>query len=257
MLRLRYSYRTIITFSENIFSHHFLLRCIPRESEAQKILENKCTILPLDQKTFSTDSFGNTVLTGYIGDYHNYFEFCSEGIVELYDYKIKETLNPLYLYASKLATPTGKIVNISKNLLFPENYPVPEKIFAISNAVYAALKYVPGVTSVQTTAEQAIEIGQGVCQDFAHVMIALCRSHGIAARYITGFIQGEGFTHAWIEYYNDGMWYGFDPTHNRPADTGYIKIAHGRDYADCAIDKGVFKGTALQQLQVFLKVEMV
>jgi hypothetical protein len=255
MLRLRYSYRTVITFSENIFSHHFLLRCIPRESEAQKIVESICTILPDDKKTWSTDSFGNTLLTGYMGNFHNYFEFCSEGVVELYDYKIQEKLNPLFLYSSKLTQPMNKIPEISNGIKLLENGSVHENIFIISNAVNASLNYVSGITSVHTTAEEALALGQGVCQDFAHVMIAVCRHHGIAARYVTGFIQGEGFTHAWIEYHHGGVWYAFDPTHNRPANDGYIKLAHGRDYSDCAIDKGVFKGLAQQKLEVFLKVE--
>lgn len=115
--------------------------------------------------------------------------------------------------------------------------------------------YVPGITTVQTTASQSLEMKKGVCQDFAHLLISLCRKAGIPARYVTGFMQGEGFTHAWIEFYDAGFWYGFDPTHNRQIDTGYIKVAHGRDYEDCAIDRGSFKGLAQQKLEVFLKVE--
>jgi transglutaminase-like putative cysteine protease len=257
MIKLIYSYKTRITFSESIYMHHFLLRCIPCESVAQKIIESTCLILPGDQKSFSTDSFGNKLVTGYIGEFHQYFEFCSEGIVELYDYKITEKLNPIFLYVSKLTQPMNKISQIFARLNFTENQSVHEKILLISNEINRELIYVSGITSVQTTAEQALELGYGVCQDFAHIMISVCRQCAIAARYVTGFMQGEGYTHAWIEYYTNGSWYGFDPTNNRLIDTGYIKIAHGRDYADCAIDKGVFRGLAQQNLEVFLKVEQV
>jgi transglutaminase-like putative cysteine protease len=255
MLRLKYSYKTIIKFSENIFSHHYLLRCIPRESEALKIIESKCTIFPYDNKTISIDSFGNTIITGYIDNFHNDFEFISEGVVELSEYKIQEPLNPLFLYHSKLTFPSEKILQLSNSLIFTKTSTTQEKAIAISDAINKALKYVPGVTSVQTTAEEALMQGEGVCQDFTHIMIAVCRLQGIAARYVSGFMQGEGFTHAWVEYHHFGTWYAFDPTNNRPVYGEYIKIAHGRDYADCAVDKGVFKGLAQQNLNVSVRVE--
>jgi len=257
MLRFRYNYRTHITFSENIFSHHFLLRCIPCESEAQTVIENTCTILPENKKTFSFDSFGNLVVTGYMGDFHNFFEFQSEGIVELQEYCLHEPLNHIYLYPSVLTQPASNILEICDKLIFSEQQSVHERIFMISNELNKAITYVSGVTSVQTTAEDSLKIGQGVCQDFAHIMISICRKKGIAARYVTGFMQGEGFTHAWIEYYANDAWYGFDPTHNRPAEPGYIKLSHGRDYTDCAIDKGVFRGLTQQNLEVSLKVEQI
>jgi transglutaminase-like putative cysteine protease len=130
-----------------------------------------------------------------------------------------------------------------------------EQVAILSDGIQKSMTYVPGITTVQTTASQSLEIGQGVCQDLAHLLISLCRKAGIPARYVTGFMQGEGYTHAWIEFYDNGSWYGYDPTHNKQIDTGYIKIAHGRDYEDCSIDRGVFKGLAQQKLEVFLKVE--
>lgn len=257
MPRLKYSYRTVIKFSENIFSHHYLLRCIPRESEVQKIIESKCVVLPEDNKSFSTDSFGNTVITGYIGNYHNTFEFISEGIVELSDYSIREPLNPLFLYKSKFTEPVKNILELSNMPILHTKASVHEKVSVISNIINEKLTYVSGVTSVQTTAEEALSLGQGVCQDFAHIMIAICREHRIATRYVSGFIPGEGYTHAWVEYYDSGMWYAFDPTNNKKVSGEYIKIAHGRDYEDCAVDKGVFKGLAQQYMDVSVKVDTI
>jgi transglutaminase-like putative cysteine protease len=257
MLRYRYSYKTQITFSENIFSHHFLLRCIPRESDAQRIVQSDCSIIPGNRKTIGLDSFGNAVVSGFIGEFHNYFEFISEGIVEIHSNKICEQLNPLFLYPSKLTQPMANIREICDNIRFTDKQSVHEKIFIISNEINRMLTYVSGVTSVRTSAEDALKLGQGVCQDFAHIMIAVCRQFGIPARYVNGFMEGEGFTHAWIEYFYRDVWYGFDPTHNRPADPGYIKLAHGRDYDDCVVDKGVFKGLAQQNLEIYLKVEQI
>lgn len=257
MLRYRYSYKTIIQFSENIFSHHFLLKCIPHESEAQKVLQSNCQILPQNKHCKGYDSFGNTLISGYIGDFHNYFEFISEGMIESDRYKIKENLNPVYLYKSKLTQPLDEIVKICRKLSFSDSASVHEKIFMISEIINSHLVYLPGVTSIQTSAEEALNIGQGVCQDFAHVMISVCRNFGIPARYVNGFMEGEGLTHAWIEYYYQNSWFGFDPTHNRPADFGYIKLTHGRDYNDCVLDKGIFKGLAQQNMEISLKVEQI
>ena len=255
MIKLKYSYKTRITFSENVYRHHFLLRCAPSIFDFQKIIEEKCVISPNGTVSVGRDSFGNLIYDGYIGDFHNYFEFEATGIVEQTYYSIKEELNPLYLYPSKYTQPMKNIQKLLDSVTLPPEATTLEKVVLLSAELRKFLAYESGVTSIQTTAEEALEIGKGVCQDFSHILIALCRKNGIPARYVSGFMQGEGFTHAWIEYHENGVWYGFDPTHDRCIETGYIKIAHGRDYSDCALDKGVFTGLAQQKLEVFLKVE--
>jgi transglutaminase-like putative cysteine protease len=104
-----------------------------------------------------------------------------------------------------------------------------------------SLTYKSGVTDVQTSAAEAIRGGRGVCQDFAHIMIAACRAAGIAARYVSGHLVGEGGSHAWVEALvpdpnRPGEWAleAWDPTHDRPAGDGYVMVATGRDYADVA-----------------------
>lgn len=154
--------------------------------------------------------------------------------------------------------PTSIITDLFESVIIPTKTTSLEKVLLYSTAIHKVFTYESGVTNVQTIASEALVIGKGVCQDFAHILISLCRKAGIPARYITGFMLGEGFTHAWIEYYADGFWYGFDPTHNRAIiNEGYIKLAHGRDYQDCSIDKGVFIGLAQQDLEVSLKVEEI
>ena len=104
-------------------------------------------------------------------------------------------------------------------------------------------------SNVCATAEQALAKRKGVCQDYAHVMLSVCRHVGLTARYIAGLLGGEGATHAWVEVYQDGRWVGLDPTHNRLVDDNYITIAHGRDYRDCMLDIGIFSGYNVQQSQ--------
>lgn len=123
--------------------------------------------------------------------------------------------------------------------------------------LYRDFHYVPGKTNIYTTAEEAFACGEGVCQDFAHIMTALCRMSGIPARYVNGFMIGEGYTHAWVEIYTGQGWYGLDPTNNLHIDDYYIKLAHGRDYADCIVDKGRFIGCGGQTQEILVNVEEI
>ena len=115
--------------------------------------------------------------------------------------------------------------------------------------------YTPGVTDTRTTAGEAFALGCGVCQDYAHILTALCRTAGIAARYAAGMMTGEGASHAWTEVWDGQFWHGLDPTHNCLVDERYIKLSHGRDFMDAAVDRGCFLGTASQQQTILIKVE--
>jgi transglutaminase-like putative cysteine protease len=117
---------------------------------------------------------------------------------------------------------------------------------------HQALTYQYGVTGVHTNAATALAGGKGVCQDYAHVMLALCRTAGLPARYVSGHLIGEGGSHAWVEVVvsdpsaqatSRSVAVAFDPTHNRRASQGYFTVAVGRDYADVAPTSGTFEGT--------------
>jgi transglutaminase-like putative cysteine protease len=115
---------------------------------------------------------------------------------------------------------------------------------------HEALTYEWGVTGVHTSAAEALDAGRGVCQDYAHVMLAVCRASGLPARYVSGHLVGEGGSHAWVEVIVTGsasqpdgaVAVAFDPTHNRRAERGYVTVAVGRDYADVAPTSGTFEG---------------
>jgi transglutaminase-like putative cysteine protease len=111
---------------------------------------------------------------------------------------------------------------------------------------HRALSYEYGVTDVRTTAAAALAAGRGVCQDYAHVMLAVCRAAGLPARYVSGHLVGEGGSHAWVEVVvadpvaGRAVAVAFDPTHDRRAERGYLTVAVGRDYADVAPTSGTF-----------------
>ncbi|MBP1618810.1 MAG: transglutaminase protein [Bacteroidetes bacterium] len=255
MPKLRYIYKAKITFSERIRSHSYLLRLLPFGNEAQRIVESHYHIFPRGVINKSEDVFGNKILTGYIDEFHNTFEFSSQGVLETYPYIIHEELNPIYRFVSRFTKPSDKLLQVNQELDFTRDLDNHEKAKFISDKINSLITYEGGVTGIGTSAEEALSLGKGVCQDYAHIMISLCRLNDIPARYVAGFIEGEGFSHAWVEYYEDGAWHGYDPTHNVKIAINYIKIAQGRDYGDCAIDKGVFRGVAFQNLEVIVKVE--
>jgi transglutaminase-like putative cysteine protease len=128
---------------------------------------------------------------------------------------------------------------------------------ALMKCVHGRLKYEPHSTSVHTHARDALREERGVCQDFAHVMIGLCRTLKIPSLYVSGYLAAEraSATHAWMEVYiPDVGWRALDPTHNRQTDETYVKIAVGRDYADVAPVTGTYKGTTERKLEVEVTV---
>ncbi len=119
------------------------------------------------------------------------------------------------------------------------------------------LTYQSNSTHVHTHVRDVLAEKRGVCQDFAHVMLGLCRSLQIPALYVSGYLATEtaSATHAWVEVYVPGKgWQPLDPTHNRQPDETYVKIAVGRDYADVPPVRGTYKGSAEKTLTVEVKV---
>lgn len=117
----------------------------------------------------------------------------------------------------------------------------------INRRVFEEMRYTAGVTGVRTPAIEAYALRQGVCQDYAHVMLVLCRLSGLPARYVSGHLLGEGGTHAWVEVLlpdpdNDGQFVAraFDPTHGSEPGMNYVTVATGRDYGDVAPTSGTF-----------------
>ena len=128
--------------------------------------------------------------------------------------------------------------------------------------IYRRFAYRPKTTGVNTRATDVLKLRMGVCQDFAHVHLGLCRSVGIPARYVSGYFFNTTrrpreieASHAWIEAYIPGHgWSAFDPTHARPADDRYVKIAVGRDYADIRPVNGTYRGAPTRSLRVSVSV---
>jgi transglutaminase-like putative cysteine protease len=134
-------------------------------------------------------------------------------------------------------------------------------LISLNRYVNTLLSYDTESTHVKTTANEALTVKSGVCQDYAHIFIAMCRNNGIPARYVSGYLNqgkeflGNSLMHAWVEAFIPGAgWVGFDPTNNLLIDENYIKVSHGADYGDCSPIKGVLKTKGENQTSYKVKV---
>lgn len=131
-----------------------------------------------------------------------------------------------------------------------------------SEYVHKTFDYKKGITTVETTLDEIWKLKSGVCQDFAHMLLALLRLSKIPARYVSGYIcpnkngmRGEGATHAWVEAYIPFYgWLGIDPTNNCIANETHVRLAVGKNFSDCSPVKGTYRGTSNHTLEVTVSV---
>ncbi len=132
----------------------------------------------------------------------------------------------------------------------------------LTEYVYKNFEYIKGITSIETTLDEIWKLKAGVCQDFAHILLAMLRILGIPARYVSGYVcpkdaglRGEGATHAWVEAYIPFYgWIGLDPTNNCVVNDLHVRLAIGRNFSDCSPVRGTYKGTSKQTLEVGVSV---
>ena len=198
----------------------------------------------------ATDSFGNRVFYIYAPEASTEVTFETRLVIE------RDLCDPNRLWvaheqAARFLQPTAltasspAIAAVTQQLW--AQFPAPLAFAeAVNSWVYSAMHYGSGFTTVSTTAAEALEIGQGLCQDYAHIMLAICRAARIPARYVSGHMLGEGGSHAWVEVLlprensTDLFAIAFDPTNHRRATPIYITVAVGRDYHDVAPTSGSF-----------------
>jgi transglutaminase-like putative cysteine protease len=170
-------------------------------------------------------------------------------LIQSLDFQID---NSIFLRETELTKMPTKI-----DCIFPEysgQTQVFDYLLNLKSYLYNLLEYSPESTDVNTPIEEVLRIKKGVCQDYAHVFLSVCRQNKIPARYVSGYLnQGADFIgssqlHAWVEALIPELgWVGFDATNNLVADQNYIKIAHGTDYRDCSPIIGVLETTGNQK----------
>jgi transglutaminase-like putative cysteine protease len=241
------------------------LRLFPHEERgAQRLVRHECEVWPNPDRTRTfVDDFGNEVREFHHASVAERLRFSVGLTIEHAAAGNAERLAPR-LIASHGMPAEGVSAFLAPSRLVDDSAEIrqaahrleklvgtdAERVAAIGRWVCEVMEFHVGVTDVETPASVVLAGKRGVCQDYAHVMLAVCRACGIPARYVSGFIPGEGYMHAWVEaLVADGPgetahWMGFDPTHDRRPDQQYLSVAMGRDYADVSPVTGSFYGSA-------------
>lgn len=255
MKRLRFAFITTVQYSQPVHGHQLALRCVPLNDAGQLLETYTVKIMPGRLPAPQKDGFGNTVFWCSIGSEHNVLRYGSRGIARVEEPgQPAPPPNPCLGFAGLRTKPGRILMQVSSAMARGKTLAALD---ALCHAVHSLLRYQPGATGIYTTAEEALAGGRGVCQDYAHVFIALARLAGWHARYCMGLTVGEGATHAWAEIYYEGAWYGFDPTRDCRTDASYLRFATGRDAADCPVEQGTFYGLADQTQTVFMRVKEI
>ena len=188
-----------------------------------------------------TDRFGNSVLNVATPEVRRCIEFRGRAVItrapSTTDGPSWSASRPT---ATRLTTPDDAIREATAELRLCTE--VADIADSVADLIHRSFEYRHDVTSVRTTAAEAWRIRQGVCQDMAHVMIAMCTSMGVASRYISGHLVGDGASHAWVEVFDQARQnvVAIDPTHGRRTDLRYVTTASGRDYRDVAPTAGTY-----------------
>lgn len=258
MKKLTFDYYMQIDYSEPVSSCHFTIKCLPQETLRQRVENIQIRLSPDVPYSTGRDSFGNTQIYGWDDVVHTTFSFRITGTLytglDHREEKINEDMLAVFRHPHGLNR-AGKTLNAYYETLagkLPAD--AYQKALFLTHRLHEDFVYEKGCTDVDTTAEEAWKQGRGVCQDYAHILIALLHREKIPARYVTGMIPGEGASHAWVEVAKDGFWYGIDPTNDIPVGDDYIKIGAGRDAADCQINRGIMHGGGSQKQCVRVSV---
>lgn len=277
-----YNYSAPASLSQNeLFLH-------PLVTTTQKVIECQLSIEPEPQyRHRRTDYFGNTVDVFMIQHPHNALAVsaisvvetnnpvtpvpadtlpCEEVVRRLTLHKLPADLEASqFIYASPLITVNRETSTYARPS-FSAGTPVLSGAVDLMTRIFTEFSYDKTASTVDTTVEEVLKKRKGVCQDFAHLAISCLRSMGLAARYVSGYLEtipppgkpklvGADASHAWVSVYiPDIGWVDFDPTNNLLANESYVTLAWGRDYGDVAPVKGVVMGGGTHRLSVTVDV---
>ena len=265
-MRLSIRHTTRYSFKAPIAHALQRLRLTPKETQGQTILDWTMEYEGArEELSYEDQNFNRVTLVSAIEGVREVVVTC-RGTVETQD-KAGITGRhsgylPLWAFLSetKLTRPGPKVRQLIASVERSEGGMVGT-LHNLSAAIAGAVSYETGVTTVETTAEEALAGGCGVCQDHAHIFIAAARALEIPARYVSGYLMmndriEQEATHAWAEAWVQSLgWVGFDISNGISPDPRYVRIATGRDYSDAAPITGISFGAATENLQVDLAVE--
>lgn len=269
-------------YSRPVWQSVMEVRMHPRSENTQRCFTFQLSVSPRARIFSHTDHIGNLVHHFDIPEQHKHLTIIADALVDVdHPEPIPESLGADawtelreiihredhwdMLMPSRFARNSPELESFGKELGLsePTGRDPLTLVRTINTALYQAFSYAKKSTAVDSPIEDALRSRQGVCQDFAHIMIALVRNLHIPCRYVSGYLHhseyidrsADGATHAWVETLLPGLgWIGFDPTNNLVAGGRHIRTAIGRDYADVPPTLGTMKGPAETELQVRVRV---
>ncbi|HJV01763.1 MAG TPA: transglutaminase family protein [Burkholderiaceae bacterium] len=214
-----------------------------------------------------TDAYGNLSHTMTMNAPHQALSIVAHGVVDISAPergRIADggTLSPLIFTVPTRLTAAGPGVLALAASCLPDGKAMTRDLMRLAEHIFGAVRYQKGATAVDTSASDALALGQGVCQDHAHLFLACCHAHGIPARYVSGYIDpensGHAASHAWVDAWadDDGYsgWVSIDVTHARLMTDAYCRLAVGRDYDSAAPVRGMRRGGGTESLNVDVQI---
>ena len=272
--RVRQHYR--YSYSGPVWDMKQRLLMIPRDREGdQRVLRHDLAIRGMDDGalvTWTPDQFGNRVANVAVSRVPQAVDF--EAVFQVERDATRSTarrpapwsaeLGPLqYLRPTALTAPDSRLVEVAIQIVRSGD-DSRERAERAHDWASGSITYQHGVTGYTTPAAMALHFQKGVCQDFAHILLAVLRLANIPCRYVSGHLLGEGAPHAWVEALivdpsspGEVEVIAYDPTHRRRARMDYITVATGRDFADVTPTSGTYGGPALGRLAYTKQAEIV
>lgn len=274
---LRIQHETKLRYSDSVAETVFEIRMSPQTDEDQTNLGYRLRVTPTAPVTSFRDGFGNRVdlfniMTPYremviqtttLMRTHRRFGEARLAEADLDGQGQGQGASALeaieFLQPSKLVDRCRGLDDFVASLPRPDSSrDLLGTVQLVMGAVRSRLKYEKKVTNAATPVSEAMALGRGVCQDFAHLFLGSCRGIGLPARYVSGYVNGQGelATHAWCQVWGGRAgWVDVDPTRGTFVDDHYVVTAVGRDFADVPPNRGVWKGQAEEVITVAVKIE--
>ncbi len=281
-MMLRATHTTTYLYSAPVSICHTEVHLAPREGLNQRLLDHSLTIVPAPDATFNhKDYFGNEVTYFSIHEPHTTLTISAASLIETEPLDLIEPcLSPAweaargenwrhsaehaltayqFVFPSNRITPSPEFAAYAETS-FTAGRPFLEAAVDLCHRIYTEFHYDQKATTVATSVAEVLHSKRGVCQDFAHFMIACLRSLGLAARYVSGYLSsgdliGGQASHAWVSVFFPGLgWVDLDPTNDQMVNAGYVTLAWGRDYSDVAPVNGVTIGGGEQVINVSVAV---
>lgn len=272
---LKILHETKLSYTEPVAETVLEVRMAPPSDEDQTNLGYRLKITPSPPVTTYRDGFGNRVDLFNILSSFRELTIRATTIVRTHRRCVRERLGMAgwpdqerpsdieaieFLQASPLLQPGPSFETFLAGIPRPTGS-LLEGVEQVIAAVQARLKYEKRVTTANTSIDEVLKLGRGVCQDFAHLFLAICRGLGLPARYVSGYVDGPGEmeTHAWCQVWGgeEMGWIDVDPTRGLIVGDHHVVTAVGRDYSDVPPNRGVWKGLADETISVSVQVEPI